>query len=301
MIDKLCKKWERHAIEGFMKYIVILYAAGFIVGIINPYFYVEWLMLDIDKVLHGQVWRLITFIIQPMDRSSFLMEAIMLFVYYSIGTSIEKLRGAARFNLFYFNGVIINIVCQIIIYVGTYLYFGVGLSYPVSLTYFNNTLFLSLALMLPNMTFLFMFFIPVKAKYFVIVYAVTFGYEIYLGFASSVLAGLCVLLLVAAAIFNMLLFYRPWGGSLSQRRRRKEFEKALNSRMQYRPTGNAGVGDRGTYNNVTNFPGNITRHKCAVCGRTERDGDNLEFRFCSKCNGNYEYCMEHLNNHTHIE
>ena len=136
MIEKLVKKWERHKIEGFMKYIVLLYAAGFIVGIINPLFYYEWLMLDIDKVLEGQVWRLLTFIIQPMDRSSIFMEALMLFVYYSIGTSIERLRGASRFNLFYFNGIIINIVCQIIIYVGTYLYYGYGLSYPVSLTSF---------------------------------------------------------------------------------------------------------------------------------------------------------------------
>lgn len=35
-------------------------------------------------------------------------------------------------------------------------------------------------------------------------------------------------------------------------------------------------------------------HKCAVCGRTEKDGDDLVFRYCSKCNGNYEYCQDHL-------
>ena len=38
-----------------------------------------------------------------------------------------------------------------------------------------------------------------------------------------------------------------------------------------------------------------------ICGRTEKDGDNLEFRFCSKCNGNYEYCQEHLFTHTHVK
>ena len=47
------------------------------------------------------------------------------------------------------------------------------------------------------------------------------------------------------------------------------------------------------YGNVTEFRGKnvITRHKCAVCGKTELDDDDLEFRFCSKCDGNYEYCM----------
>ena len=48
-------------------------------------------------------------------------------------------------------------------------------------------------------------------------------------------------------------------------------------------------------------PKGITRHKCAVCGRTEVDSPNLEFRFCSKCNGNYEYCQDHLFNHVHVK
>ena len=46
---------------------------------------------------------------------------------------------------------------------------------------------------------------------------------------------------------------------------------------------------------------NITRHKCAVCGRTEESNPELEFRFCSKCDGNYEYCQEHLFTHTHVK
>ena len=54
--------------------------------------------------------------------------------------------------------------------------------------------------------------------------------------------------------------------------------------------------------NVVQFRGKaaVTRHKCAVCGRTELDDDNLEFRFCSKCDGNYEYCMDHLYTHEHV-
>ena len=46
-------------------------------------------------------------------------------------------------------------------------------------------------------------------------------------------------------------------------------------------------------------PKNGPKHKCAICGRTELDGDNLEFRFCSKCDGNYEYCQDHLFTHEH--
>ena len=42
------------------------------------------------------------------------------------------------------------------------------------------------------------------------------------------------------------------------------------------------------------------RHRCAVCGRTELDDPNLEFRYCSRCNGDYEYCQDHLFTHTHV-
>ena len=48
-------------------------------------------------------------------------------------------------------------------------------------------------------------------------------------------------------------------------------------------------------------PGGVTKHKCAICGRTEQDDPTLEFRFCSKCEGNYEYCQEHLFTHQHIK
>ena len=46
---------------------------------------------------------------------------------------------------------------------------------------------------------------------------------------------------------------------------------------------------------------NGARHRCAVCGRTELDDPTLEFRFCSKCNGNYEYCQDHLFTHEHVK
>jgi GrpB-like predicted nucleotidyltransferase (UPF0157 family) len=42
-------------------------------------------------------------------------------------------------------------------------------------------------------------------------------------------------------------------------------------------------------------------YKCAVCGRTEQDDESLEFRYCSRCNGNYEYCQDHLFTHQHIQ
>jgi hypothetical protein len=42
-------------------------------------------------------------------------------------------------------------------------------------------------------------------------------------------------------------------------------------------------------------------HKCAVCGITDADDPDMEFRYCSKCNGYYCYCMKHINDHVHVE
>jgi len=42
-------------------------------------------------------------------------------------------------------------------------------------------------------------------------------------------------------------------------------------------------------------------HKCTVCGVTEKDNPDMEFRYCMTCEGHYEYCMEHLKNHEHIK
>ena len=42
-------------------------------------------------------------------------------------------------------------------------------------------------------------------------------------------------------------------------------------------------------------------HKCTICGRTDVSDPDLEFRYCSRCNGYHCYCRDHISNHTHIE
>ena len=63
-----------------------------------------------------------------------------------------------------------------------------------------------------------------------------------------------------------------------------------------------GLGIRRMHESVTrkDSPVRTARHKCAVCGRTELDAPDLEFRYCSKCAGDHEYCSEHLYTHTHV-
>jgi hypothetical protein len=60
-IQMLERKFGKYAIRNLMKYVIALYVVGLLVYSINPFAYI-YLGLDIDLVLKGQVWRLVTFL-----------------------------------------------------------------------------------------------------------------------------------------------------------------------------------------------------------------------------------------------
>lgn len=309
MILKLERKFGKYAIRNLMRYVVVLYAAGFVVNLINPQFYYEWLMLDINALLHGQVWRLITFIIQPMS-SNVILTLLMLYIYYVIGSILERVWGTFRFNLFYFMGIIFNILAVVLIYVISFLIYGQGVNYPITLYYLNLSMLLAYSVTFPEHRFYIMFLIPVKAKWLSIAYVALLGVDIVMTFlhggeivgisgprffvAGNLLSGICKATVAIVAMANFFVYFFMTRQYLSpgQIKRRMEFKRNYREgvRESYTTSQDAATGAR------TN-----TRHRCAVCGRTELDGDNLEFRFCSKCNGNYEYCQDHLFTHIHIE
>lgn len=285
-INKLEKKFGRYAIHDLMKYIIILYVLGALLYLINPYFYDAYLSLDIGKVFQGQIWRLVTFIIYPATLSGgfgIFFFAIEMYLYYMIGRSLENAWGAFRFNLYYISGILFNVVAAVI------LYFIIGGSYPMGLTFINRSMFFAFAAIFPNVQFLLFFVLPVKVKHLAYIYAAIIGYDIfkYVRYAFSATNSiyrnfyLAMAISIIVALLNFVIFFFAT-------RNYKRISPAARKR-------------RRTYHKEVNRSKTITRHKCAVCGRTEQDDENLEFRFCSKCDGNYEYCMEHLFTHTHVK
>ena len=57
----------------------------------------------------------------------------------------------------------------------------------------------------------------------------------------------------------------------------------------------------GSYQATVARPQAPYTHRCTVCGRTDVTNPELEFRYCSRCNGYHCYCQEHISNHTHVE
>ena len=141
---KLERKFGRFAIPNLMYYIIMMYAAGFVMSLFNPYFYVQYLALDAAAILRGQVWRIVTFLVCP-PQSGVLFALLAMYLYYSIGATLERVWGTFRFNMFFFMGVLGHIIAAFLVYGVT------GFSVPMSPYYLNESLFLAFACTFPEM------------------------------------------------------------------------------------------------------------------------------------------------------
>lgn len=281
-LDKLEKKYGRYAIHNLMYYIIVLYGVGFVIEWINPSFYYQYLSLNAGAILHGQIWRAVTFIIQPPSNSLIFL-LIALYFYYVLGSALESTWGAFRFNVYFFSGVLFHVIAAIIVYLLT------GLSLPLGTSYLNLSLFFAFAALYPDMQFLLFYIIPIKAKWLALFDGAFFAYAIIQAFLPQYGGSIYGLyykanaLAAVVSILNFIIFFMSSKNtkkySPKQVKRKKEYQKKMRPVNQY---------------------ANGAKHRCAVCGKTEVDNPDLEFRYCSKCNGNYEYCQEHLFTHTHV-
>ena len=277
IINKLERKFGRFGIPHLTNYILVCYVIGYLLSMTKTSL-ISYLYLEPGLILQGQIWRLITWVLVPPGMSNILFVLIMLMFYYSLGTTLERTWGTFRYTLYIFSGLLFTVIGAFLLYFiegGYVLFAGMFSTYYISMS-----ILLAFAVSYPDMRVLLYFVIPIKMKWMAFVYVAMIGYDIF----NYVRMGVWQMAVpIVASLLNFIIFflstrdiqrYHP-----KEVKRRQEFKKAVN------PT------------KVTT----ITKHKCTVCGRTERDGENLEFRFCSKCNGNYEYCQDHLYTHEHVK
>ena len=285
-IDKLERKFHGRGIENLTIYIIVSYVLGYALMILNPSV-LGMLTLNVSKILQGQIWRLVTWVIYPPSTSSTLWFVIaILFFYYPISASLERTWGSFRFTVYIISGMIFTVISAFIFYFITKGVFDPFLNGAQFSTYYISlSIFLAYALTYPDMRVMLYFVIPIKMKWMAIVYALIVTYDI----VRYVMGGAWFMALpIIASLLNFIIFF------LSTRNLSRYNPKEVHQRNQFKRA----MGESKT----VPFPGSsqgVTKHKCAVCGRTEKDDPNLEFRFCSKCNGNYEYCQDHLYTHIH--
>lgn len=267
-LDKMERKYGKYAIRNLPAIIIALYAAGYLIYFLMPEL-LGYLMLSPRLILRGQVWRIITWILVPPSKPDFLT-IVMLYFYFSVGRTLERTWGAFKFNVYIISGIIFTII-------GAFLLFFVAHTEGYFSTYYiNMSIFLALAVTYPDVEVLLYFLIPVKIKWMGAVY----GFFILLSLFRTDWAGRVAIVM---SLLNFLIFF------LMTRNINRYSPKEIHRRQEFK-------------RNVQKVqPRGVTKHKCAICGRTELDGDHLEFRFCSKCDGNYEYCQDHLFTHQHVK
>ena len=283
-LNKLEQKIGNKAIPNITRIFILANLIGSCLYMTNGNAVLEYLSFSPYLILHGQIWRIVTFIIQPPN-ASFLFMAFALYFYYMVGQALEYMWGAFRFNLYFFSGVLLHVIACLVIY----LIFGINFS--MGTFYLNLSLFFVYAYLFPDATFLLFFIFPIKAKWLGIIEGIFYGLTIIGGLSALVNPSLMFTMLAMgipaipansiAALISLLNFAIFVMGSKRNRFSPKDIKR------------------RRTYAKKVKAASQSTHHRCAICGRTEKDGEDLEFRFCSKCKGNYEYCQEHLFTHEH--
>ena len=283
------RKFGKYAIKNLSFVLVFCYGIGYLLQLMDRSgVLMSFLTLNPYAILHGQIWRVFTWILVPPPGSGIsFLTLIMLYFYCSIGTSLERTWGTYRYNVYLFQGMLFTILGSFLLMGYCYLFHGDAavlalepeaffweLSLAFSTYYINMSIFLAFAATFPEAQVLLMFIIPIKVKWLGVIYAIMLAFEF---FGSPTHYKFAIL----ASLLNFLVFFFTSRNMMhlnpKQIHRRQEFKRDVR-----RNTG-------------------ITKHKCAICGRTEVDCPQMQFRFCSKCDGNYEYCEEHLYTQTNIK
>ena len=273
-LDKMERRFGRYAIRNLTMYLLAGYAIGYLLSFTMPQL-LTYFTLEPAQILKGQVWRLLSWVIIPPN-DNIIFVIFMMLLYYSLGNTLESYWGAFRYNVYIFSGILFTVIGAFIVngLIGGIT--GIGSLY--STYYINMSSFLACASIMPDYQLLLYGIIPIKMKWLAIL-------DVVLLAVDAVQGGLIIRIVIIASLLNFIIFFfcnrNLRGHSPKQVARRKKFQKQI-SRPQNQYAGGA-------------------KHRCAVCGRTELDDPTLEFRYCSKCNGNYEYCQDHLFTHEHVK
>lgn len=302
--EVFCYKNRDKGIPNLMLFVSIANAIVYVMSLIEggSVLY-ELLCFDKALILQGQLWRLITCVFTSVFHySNILFVAISLLCYYSLGQAIENSWGRLRFNLFYFCGLLLMDIFAMIFsdmpfMVDGQLFVLPGSYYADMGSYLNLSLFIAYATLYPDTHFLLLFFIPVKAWIFALI-------DLVITLVDVIVMSVPVMmfphnLYPLIALLNYFLFFGKDVINIIPVTWQANFRRLF--RKKTKKTGTIPFPSAGSYVASTATVKAPYTHKCTVCGRTDVSDPQLEFRYCSRCNGYHCYCEDHISNHTHIE
>lgn len=226
----------------------------------------ERIQLIPEKVLAGEVWRLVTFLFAP-PMMNLLFAAMFWYLFYLMGTTLEVTWGAFRYNVFLVAGYIATVAAALAVH---FIAGMPGIGVPATNAFLYGTVFLAFARLYPEFTLYLFFVLPVKIRWLALLQWIIYGWTFLVGDWMS--RGM-----VVAAVANFLLFFGRdiWFDVKQGHRRMRHQSQSLKAPQRI-------------------------MHKCRVCGITNEQAPRMQFRYCSKCDGECCYCAEHATNHEHV-
>lgn len=281
-MERFALRHPNFGVPNLMLYIVIGNVAAFFLLRMTNYQAYLAMAFEWGSILRFQLWRLVSFIFIPQSTEPFSLILSLYFMYF-IGSMLEREWGTPKFNLYYLSGVVLTILTGII----SYYAFGVGIL--TGTYYVNMSMFLAFAALYPDARLMLFYIIPVKAKWLALADAALFAVDV---IAALLRGDWLSALLPVIALLNFLIFF--WCEIADQIDRRRAYARHRNSHqtIQFK----SAVRQQRKKEAQQGY-----RHKCSVCGRTDTDYPDLEFRYCSRCAGYHCFCVDHIFNHEHFK
>ena len=270
-VDRFLWKHPNFGIRNLMLYIVIGNALIYLLSMMDRSSTLRYyLVFSADRVLHGEVWRLVSFVFVPRT-SSILGLVLMLYFEYFIGRLLEQAWGKGKFTVYYLLGMAFIILYSFAVR----LIFGRDIMSDA--TYLNLSMFFVFATLWPENRVLLFFIIPIKVTWLAYAEAILYLY--------IMISGRTLLPLIG--ILNYFLFC----GDELYYRIQPLFRRFFGHGAEFRRSAKQAQRDAKALPYI---------YKCAVCGRTDTDYPELEFRYCSRCVGYHCFCEDHINSHVHF-
>jgi len=211
-------------------------------------------------VLQGEWWRLISFLLDPPVANPFFA-FFAWYIFYLMGSALESQWGAFRYTVYLLMAYVLTI--------------GVAFLLPMTIltnSYIGISVFLAFAYLYPEFTLMLFFILPVKMRWLSVIIWLSLGFSLVLGDWAT-------RLLVVASLTNFLVFF---GGDVWRQLRSGQRRRAWQGQQPAQKSADEPL------------------HRCRVCGITDITHPDMDFRYCSKCEGQYGYCSEHLRDHEHV-
>jgi hypothetical protein len=269
LLDRLNRKFGRFGIPNLTLFLIIgqilLYVVNNLPAGQGQAPTLESIRLEPDMVMQGEVWRLITYLFDPPGMNV-IFAFFFWYLFYLMGTTLETVWGTFRYNVFLGIGYIASVAMA---FLSWYQFPQPGAA--ATNLFLETTVFLAFARLYPDFTLMLFFVLPVKIRWLALLTWIGLGYGLL--FAPDWMSRL----MIVAAVSNYLVFFgRDIWLDVKHGHRRMQFRaKALKSRSQI-------------------------MHECRVCGLNNKTAPLVQFRYCTKCDGDCCYCPEHLSNHEHI-